>query len=149
MTLKDTIAHDLNEAMRAKDETRKSALRMLTAALKNAEIDARGKPFGDAEAVSVIQKQVKQRRDSIDEFTKANREDLAAKERAELGILEGYLPAQASREEIEAAARRVVGETGAAGARDIGKVMPLIVKEFAGKADGRTVNEVVRAVLGA
>ncbi|HMS59781.1 MAG TPA: GatB/YqeY domain-containing protein [Tepidiformaceae bacterium] len=149
MTLKDTIAHDLNDAMRARDETRKSALRMLTAALKNAEIDARGKPFGDAEAVTVVQKQVKQRRDSIDEFTKANRPDLAEKERAELVILETYLPQQASREEIEAAARRIVAETGASGPRDIGKVMPVLVREFAGKADGRMVNEVVRAVLGA
>lgn len=149
MTLKDTIAHDLNDAMRARDETRKSALRMLTAALKNAEIDARGKPFGDAEAVTVVQKQVKQRRDSIDEFTKANRTDLAEKERAELVILETYLPQQASREEIEAAARRIVAETGASGPRDIGKVMPVLVREFAGKADGRMVNEVVRAVLGA
>lgn len=149
MTLKDTIAHDLNDAMRARDETRKSALRMLTAALKNAEIDARGKPFGDAEAVTVVQKQVKQRRDSIDEFTKAKRPDLAEKERAELVILETYLPQQASREEIEAAARRIVAETGASGPRDIGKVMPVLVREFAGKADGRMVNEVVRAVLGA
>ncbi len=149
MTLKDTIAHDLNDAMRARDETRKSALRMLTAALKNAEIDARGKPFGDAEAVTVVQKQVKQRRDSIDEFTKANRTDLAEKERAELVILEAYLPQQASREEIEAAARRIAAETGASGPRDIGKVMPVLVREFAGKADGRMVNEVVRAVLGA
>ena len=149
MTLKDTIAHDLNDAMRARDETRKSALRMLTAALKNAEIDARGKPFGDAEAVTVVQKQVKQRRDSIEEFTRANRPDLAEKERAELVILETYLPQQASREEIEAAARRIVAETGASGPRDIGKVMPVLVREFAGKADGRMVNEVVRAVLGA
>ena len=149
MTLKDTIAHDLNDAMRARDETRKSALRMLTAALKNAEIDARGKPFGDAEAVTVVQKQVKQRRDSIEEFTRANRPDLAEKERAELAILETYLPLQASREEIETAARRIAAETGASGPRDIGKVMPVLVREFAGKADGRMVNEVVRAVLGA
>ena len=149
MTLKDTIAHDLNDAMRARDETRKSALRMLTAALKNAEIDARGKPFGDAEAVTVVQKQVKQRRDSIEEFTRANRPDLAEKERAELVILETYLPLQASREEIETAARRIAAETGASGPRDIGKVMPVLVREFAGKADGRMVNEVVRAILGA
>lgn len=149
MTLKDTIAHDLNDAMRARDETRKSTLRMLTAALKNAEIDARGKPFGDAEAVTVVQKQVKQRRDSIEEFTRANRPDLAEKERAELAILETYLPLQASREEIETAARRIAAETGASGPRDIGKVMPVLVREFAGKADGRMVNEVVRAILGA
>lgn len=149
MTLKDTIAHDLNDAMRARDETRKSTLRMLTAALKNAEIDARGRPFGDAEAVTVVQKQVKQRRDSIEEFTRANRPDLAEKERAELAILETYLPLQASREEIETAARRIAAETGASGPRDIGKVMPVLVREFAGKADGRMVNEVVRAILGA
>lgn len=148
MSLQETIANDLHDAMRARDEVRKSALRMLTAALKNAEIEARGKPFGDPEVVTVVQKQVKQRRDSIDEFTKANRGDLAAKEQAELVILEAYLPQQASREEIEAAAKRIVAETGASGPREIGKVMPLLVKEFAGKADGRIINEVVRAILG-
>jgi uncharacterized protein YqeY len=95
-----------------------------------------------------LQKQVKQRRESIVEFEKAGRADLVAKESGEITALEGYLPQQATHEEIEAAARRVVAETGASGPRDIGKVMPALVKEFAGRADGRVINEVVRALIG-
>jgi len=147
VTLRETIQSDLLEAMRARDETRKSALRMLTAAIKNADIAA-GRALDDEAIVGVIQKQVKQRRESIAEFEKANREDLVEKERGEMLVLEAYLPSQATREEIEAAARRVVAETGAQTARDIGKVMPALMKEFAGRADGRLVNEVVRSLLG-
>ncbi|MEX0783011.1 MAG: GatB/YqeY domain-containing protein [Dehalococcoidia bacterium] len=162
-TLKDHIQADLTEAMRARDENRKSTLRMLVAAIRNAEIPAAPADDADLEAMAaagkaglsdeavteVIQKQVKQRRDSIDSFRKANREDLASKEQAELTVLEAYLPQQASREQIEAFATIVVAETGASGARDIGKVMPRVVAEFKGRADGRIVNEVVRGLLGA
>jgi uncharacterized protein YqeY len=144
--LSDRIQADLHDAMRARDETRKSALRMLTAAVKNAEIAA-GNALDDDGVVSVIQKQVKQRRESIVEFEKAGRDDLVAKERGEMDVLEVYLPQQATREEIEVAARRVVSETGATSARDIGKVMPVLVKQFAGRADGRAINEVVRSML--
>jgi len=147
VTLREQIQSDLLEAMRARDETRKSALRMLTAAIKNADIAA-GRALDDDAIVGVIQKQVKQRRESIAEFEKANRTDLVEKERGEMLVLEAYLPSQATREEIEAAARRVVAETGAQTARDIGKVMPPLMKEFAGRADGRLVNEVVRSLLG-
>ncbi len=146
-SLKVQVQEDLHAAMRARDETRKSALRMLTAAIKNAEIEAR-RPLDDDGVVQVIQKQAKQRRESIVEFRKGNREDLVAKEAAELVILEAYLPAQAERSEIEAAARKLVAETGASGPRDIGKVMPPLVKQFAGRADGRVINEVVRGLLG-
>lgn len=145
--LKERIQGDLADAIRARAETRKSALRMLIAAIKNTEIEAR-RPLDDDGVVAVIQKQVKQRRESIVEFEKGRRPDLVAKEQAEIEVLEVYLPAQASREEIEAAARRVVAETGAAGPRDVGKVMPALMKEFAGRADGRAVNEVVRGLLG-
>ncbi|MBI5946768.1 MAG: GatB/YqeY domain-containing protein [Chloroflexi bacterium] len=146
-TLKERIQEDLHAAMRAREETRKSALRMLTAAVKNAEIETRGE-LDDAGVAQVIQKQAKQRRESILEFRKGNREDLVAKEEAELVILEAYLPAQAGRDEVEAAARKLVAETGASGPRDIGKVMPPLVKQFAGRADGRLINEVVRELLG-
>jgi len=146
--LKERIQGDLADAMRARAEIRKSALRMLIAAIKNAEIEAR-RPLDDDGVVGVIQKQVKQRRESIFEFEKGHRPDLVAKEQAEMEVLEAYLPAQASREDIEAAARRVVAETGASGPRDVGKVMPVLVKEFAGRADGRMINEVVRGLLGA
>lgn len=164
-SLKDTIQADLTDAMRNKDEVRKTALRMLIAAVRNAEI--RTPPAGatdeqlaemaklppvvleDSEVLAIVQKQLKQRRDSIDQFEKAKRADLAEKERAEAVILEHYLPQQATAEEIEAAAKKVIAETGAAGPREMGKVMPVLSKEFAGRADGRLINETVRRLLGA
>ncbi|MGD9933612.1 MAG: GatB/YqeY domain-containing protein [Dehalococcoidia bacterium] len=145
--LKEQLQSDLLAAMRVRDETRKSTLRMLTAAVKNAEIEARA-PLDDGAVMAVIQKQVKQRRESIIEFEKGGRQDLVDKEQAEMTILESYLPRQAGREEIEAAARRVIAETGATSVRDIGKVMPALVKEFAGTADGRAINDAVRSLLG-
>ncbi|HSE46884.1 MAG TPA: GatB/YqeY domain-containing protein [Gemmatimonadales bacterium] len=163
-TLKDRIHADLADAMRARDEARKSALRLLMAAIRNAEIPAapedeadleriaaegKGAGLDDEAVIEVIQKQVKQRRDSIDQYLKADRQDLVDKEQAELDVLETYLPQQASREEIEAAARKAVAETGAAGPRDMGKVMPVVMAQFKGRADGRVVSEVVRSLLGA
>jgi uncharacterized protein YqeY len=145
-TLSDRIQADLHDAMRARDETRKSALRMLTAAIKNAEIAA-GATLDDAGIAAVVQKQVKQRRESIVEFERARRDDLVARERGEMTVLEAYLPRQADRSEIEAAARRVIGESGANSARDIGKVMPVLIKEFTGRADGRDISDVVRSLL--
>jgi hypothetical protein len=146
-TLQERIQSELSDAMRARDETRKSTLRMLKAAITNAQIEAR-KALDDDAVITVIQKQVKQRRESIIEFEKGGRKDLVDKEASELAILERYLPEQASREEIEAAAKKVIAETGATTQRDLGKVMPLLTKQFAGRADGRAINEVVRALLG-
>ncbi len=146
MSLKEKLAEDLKEAMRARDETRKSAIRMALAAIKNAEVAAI-KEFGDAEVLGVIAKQVKQRRESIEEFRKAGRQDLVDKEAAEMRVLESYLPAQMSREEIVAEARKVVDEVGARGPQDKGKVMAAIMPRLAGKAEGRTVNEVVTEIL--
>ncbi len=146
-SLKDQLQSDLADAMRARDEVRKSALRMLIAAIKNTEIEAR-KPLDDDAVVTVIQKQVKQRRESIVEFQKGGRQDLVDKESAEAAILETYLPEQASTDELEAAAVRLIAETGASGPRDIGKVMPTLTKQFAGRADGRAISEIVRRLLG-
>ena len=146
-TLKERIQSELHDALRAHDETRKTALRMLTAAVRNAEIEARH-DLDDDGVMAVVQKQVKQRRESIVEFRKGSREDLAAKEEAEMAILEVYLPQQAERSEIEAAARKIIAETGASGPREIGKVMPLLVKQFGARADGRTISDVVRELLG-
>ncbi len=145
-TLKDRIQDDLRDAMRAKDEPRKAALRMLTAAIKNAEIKARG-DLAEGDLLAVVQRQVKQRRESIAEFSKAGRDDLVAQEERELDAFAGYLPEEASRDEIVEAARAVVAEAGASGPRDIGKVMPLLVERFRGRADGRQINEVVRELL--
>lgn len=146
--LTDRIQADLEEAMRARDAVARDSLRMLTAALTNARIET-GTALSDEAALGVVQKQVKQRRESILEFEKAGRGDLVAKESAEMVILERYLPAQAGMDEIEDAARKVIQETGASTARDIGKVMPVLVRQFAGRADGRAINDVVRKLLGA
>ena len=145
-TLKDRIQDELRDAMRAKDEPRKAALRMLTAAIKNAEIEARG-DLAEGDLLAVVQRQVKQRRESIAEFRKAGRDDLVTREEQELDAFAGYLPEEASRDEIVEAARTVVAETGASGPRDIGKVMPVLVERFRGRADGRQINEVVRELL--
>ena len=145
-TLKERLQADLADALRAKDEVRKSALRMAMAAIRNAEVE-KGGALDDQEAVAVLQKQVKQRRESIEEFRRGGREDLVNREAAEIAVLERYLPEAATPEEIEAAARRVIAETGATGPRDIGKVMPLLIREFAGRADGRQINEIVRRLL--
>ena len=155
MPLKAQLTTDLQDAMRSGDETRKSTIRMLMTAVQNAEIaavdiknpDATRQELDDDAVLAVIAKQAKQRRESIEEFKKANRTDLADKEAAELKILEEYLPAMLSRDEIVAAVREVIAETGASGLGDKGKVMPVIMKRLAGQADGRAINEVVTELL--
>jgi uncharacterized protein YqeY len=121
-------------------------LRMLIAAIKNAEIAARGE-LDDAALEAVALQQAKMRREAAGEFEKAGRMDLVEKEKAELVILEEFLPKAVGREEIEAAAREVIASTGATTQRDIGKVMPVLVKRFGAAADGRTINEIVRSML--
>ncbi|OGO49785.1 MAG: glutamyl-tRNA amidotransferase [Chloroflexi bacterium RBG_16_68_14] len=146
MSLKEQFAADLKDAMRQRDERRRGVLRLTLAALHNAEIEARGEL--DAAAVAgVLAREAKRRRESIEEFGKAGRQDLVDKEEAELAILSAYLPQPLSREEIVQAARQVIQETGASGPKDIGKVMPVLMRQLAGRADGREVNEVVRELL--
>lgn len=146
MSLKDQLAEDLKDAMRQGDDTRKSALRMAIAAIKNAEVAAI-KQFADAEVIGVIGKQAKQRRESIEEFRKANRQDLVDKEAAELKVLEAYLPAQMSREDVVAIATKVLEEVGAKGPSDKGRVMAALMPRLAGQADGKIVNEVVTELI--
>lgn len=134
--------------MRQREERRRDTLRLALTALHNAEIAA-GEELEESVALGVLAKEAKQRRESIEEFGKAGRQDLVEKEEAELAILADYLPAQVSREEIVEAARRAIQETGASGPREIGKVMPLLMQQFQGRADGRVVNEVVREMLDA
>ena len=119
---------------------------MALAAFQNAEI-ASGAALDEDAALAVVAKQAKQRRESIEEFRKGGRQDLVDKEEAELAILATYLPQQVTREEVTAAAREVIEETGASGPSDLGKVMPVLMKRFSGRADGREVNEVVRELL--
>jgi uncharacterized protein YqeY len=146
MPLKDQLAEDLKDAMRANDEPRKIAIRMVITAIKNAEVAAM-KPLDETGVVGVIAKQVKQRKESIEEFEKAGRTDLVDKEAAELRVLEAYMPAQMSRDEIVAEARAVIAEVGAGGPSDKGKVMSALMPRLAGRAEGRAINEVVTELL--
>jgi len=148
MSLKEQLANDLKDAIRHGDEARKSAIRMVTWAVKNAEVAA-GKPLGDPEVLAIIAKQVKQRQESIEEFKKGGRQDLVEKEAAEMRVLEGYLPPAMGREEIIGEARKVIAEVGASGPRDKGKVMPVLIARLSGRAEGRVINEVVTELLAA
>ncbi|HVR71719.1 MAG TPA: GatB/YqeY domain-containing protein [Vicinamibacteria bacterium] len=151
MTLVERIDDDLRASMKAQDAPRTGVLRMAKAALKNREIDKRS-PLDDEEAVKVLQTLVRQREDSVFQFRKANRPELVRKEEAEIEVLKGYLPAEASEAEIGAAVEKAVAETGASSAKDMGRVMKaaLAALQAAGTpADGKKVNEAVRRRLGA
>ena len=148
MSLKEQLANDLTDAIRKGDETRKSTLRMLMAAVNMQEVSgSTRRELGDDDVMQVIAKQVKQRRESIDEFQKAGRFELAQKEEAEMAVLQTYLPEQMGRDEIEAEARAVISEVGATGPQDKGKVMQAIMPRLAGRAEGRDINEVVTELL--
>ncbi len=132
--------------MRKGDKVRRSAIRMVMAGVKNAEIERRAS-LEDADVLGILAREVRQRRESIEAFSKGNRRDLVAQEEAELAVLLEYLPQQISRQEIAAAAREVIAEVGAQGPRDKGKVMPRLIAQLKGKADGRDINEVVTQLL--
>ena len=147
MSLEQSLGPDIVSAMKAKDQTRLTALRMLKTALTNKNIE-KGRALDAAEELQVVSTLVKQRKDSIEQFTKGGRKDLADKEQAEIEILSAYLPAAASDEEIAAAVVAAMTETGASSAKDIGKVMKAAMAALAGKTvDGRKVNEAVKARL--
>ncbi|MCH7998215.1 MAG: GatB/YqeY domain-containing protein [Chloroflexi bacterium] len=146
MSLKEQLANDLKDAIRQRDESRKIAIRMTIAAIKNAEIERRA-ALSEADVLTIVSKEAKQRRESIAEFEKADRSDLVEKEQAELKVLQSYLPAQVSRDEIAEAAREVIAEVGAGGPSDKGKVMPVLIGRLAGRAEGREINEVVTELL--
>ncbi|HVF27627.1 MAG TPA: GatB/YqeY domain-containing protein [Pyrinomonadaceae bacterium] len=147
MSLKQRITTDLTTAMKAKDAERTSVLRMVKAAVMNREIE-KGGELGEDELTKTFQSLVKQRRDSVEQFEKAGREELAAKERAEIAVIEEYLPQAASREEIERAVADAVAELGATSMKEMGGVMKAAQAKLAGRnADGRTVSEIVKAKL--
>lgn len=149
MTLVEQIEKDMVAAMKAKEELKLSVLRMTKAAFMNKKIEL-GKPLGDPEAIAVMRTLVKQRHDSVEAFRRGDREELARKEEAEIKIIEAYLPAAASDEDIDVAIAAAIAETGAAGPKDIGKVMKAAMARLAGKnAEGKRVNEKVKAKLGA
>jgi uncharacterized protein YqeY len=151
MSLRERLTDDLKDALRQRDERRKSAIRLVISAIKQAEteLDADGQRVSlDEDGIlALIAKQVRQREESIVEFRKGGRQDLVDEEEAEMAILQTYLPRQWAREEIEAEARRVIAEVGASGPRDIGKVMKPLMTSLRGRADGKVVNKVVRELL--
>lgn len=147
MSLKQQIVSDLTTSMKAKDAARTSVLRMVKAALMNREIE-KGGELTDEETTKSLQSLVKQRRDSIEQYEKAGRDELADKERAEISVIEAYLPQAASREEIERAVAEAISETNASSMRDMGMVMKAAQARLAGQsADGRMLSEIVKAKL--
>ncbi len=147
MTLKERIQEDVKSAMRAKDAARLSTLRLLLAALKQKEVDERLE-LADADVLGVIEKMLKQRRESIAQYEKAARQDLADQEKFEIGVLGAYLPQQMSEAEVAQAVAAAVGEAGAGGLKDMGKVMALLKPRLAGRADMGRVSALVKAKLG-
>ena len=144
--LKQTLAEDLKQALKGGDKVRRSVVRLVMAAVKNAEI-ARQATLDDTDILGIIAKEARQRRESIEAFKQGNRQDLVAQEEVELAILQQYLPQQMSREEIVVEARRVIEEVGAIGVGDKGKVMPKLIAQLKGRADGREINTVVTELL--
>ena len=147
MSLKQQIISDLTASMKAQDAPRTSTLRMVKAAVMNREIE-KGAEMDDEEMMKLLRTLVKQRRDSIEQYEKADRQELADKEKSEIAVIEVYLPQAATREEIEAAVVAAIAETGAGSMKDMGKVMKTVQAALTGKnADGRMVSEIVKAKL--
>ena len=146
MTLKERITEDMKAAMRAKDTARLGTIRLLTAAMKQKEVDERVE-LDDAAVVGIVDKLIKQRKDSVEAFQKAGRTDLADKEAAEITVLQVYLPARLSQEEIAAEVKAIVAELGAKGPGDMGKVMGAAKQRLAGKAEMGQVSAAVKAAL--
>jgi len=147
MGLRDTIDADIKDALKSGAKDKVSTLRMLNAALKNKQIDRR-RPLTEEEVIETVRSLIKQRHDSIEQFAKGGRQDLVDKETAEIAVLERYLPQQMAREELEAMVRAAITQTGAQGARDMGKVMKAIIPMVGGRADGKLVSELVKNALG-
>jgi uncharacterized protein len=147
VTLKERITEDMKAAMRASDKERLSTIRMLQAAIKQREVDERI-TLDDAQVLSVLEKMVKQRKESIVQFEQGGRKDLADKEQSEIGLLQAYLPAQLSADEIDAVIRDAIAATGAASIKDMGKVMAIVKSKAAGRADMGLVGARVKAALG-
>jgi len=146
MGLKEQIVDDMKNAMRAKDAARLGTIRMLTAAMKQKEVDERVE-LTDTHVLAIIEKMIKQRKDSISQFEAGGRQDLADKEKTELDVLSAYMPAALSQQEVDAAVAAAVAETGAAGPQDMGKVMTVLKAKLAGRADMSAVSGMVKKAL--
>lgn len=151
-TIAEQVEADLKDAMRAGDTARRDALRLLRAALKSAEIDRRGSdagPMHEGDVRAVIQRQIKQRRDSIEQFRTGGREDLARKEESEIAVFQSYLPQPLSEAAMRAAVEAAIAETGAQGPKDMGKVMPVVLARVGDTADRSALATIVRQMLSA
>jgi hypothetical protein len=147
MEIREKIMNDMKSAMREKDQVRLEAIRFLQAAIKNREIEVRPNAITADDVLSVIKKMVKQRKESIEQYQAANRQDLVDKENAELKVIEGYLPAQMSKEQIEAIVAQVIAETKASSIKDMGTVMKAVIAKTAGAADNKLVSEAIKSKL--
>jgi len=150
--LRDDINNALKDAMKARDERRVSTLRLVNSALKNADIEARGQgkgPLGDADVLGLLQKMIKQRHESVDLYEKGGRSELAQQERDEIAIIAAYLPKQMSEDEVKAAIAQAIQETGAAGIKDMGKVIGALKGKYAGKMDFAKASVLVKGALSA
>lgn len=145
-TLKERIDSDLKEAMKASDTLRVSTLRLIKSAIKNKEIE-KGEPLGDEEVLQVLSSLIKQRKESVEMYRRAGREDLAEKESSEINIIQAYMPEQLSDEDIQKIITEAINETGASSMKDMGRVMKTVMAKVKGRADGRKVNEMVRQAL--
>jgi uncharacterized protein YqeY len=148
VTFIERLTSDLHQAIKQKDEKRRSTLRMLLASIKNAEI-AKQKQLDDTDVLSVLAKEAKQRRESIELFKQGNRQDLVAGEEAELAIINEYLPSQLTHDELIDMVKKAIAETGATSPRDKGKVMSLLVPQTKGRAEGKDVSDIVTELLNA
>lgn len=146
-SLKQKLTDNLKQALKSGDKVKRSTIRLLLSAIKNAEI-ARQCVLEDADILGIIAKEIRQRHESIEAFKQGNRPDLVTQEEAELAVLQEYLPQQMTREEIAEAARRIIEEVGAQGPGDKGKVMPKLIAQLKGRADGREINAVATELLG-
>jgi uncharacterized protein YqeY len=146
MTLKQQLQDDLKRAMRERDEVRKRTLRMALAAIKNKEVEVQ-RELDDADVAAILQKEAKQRHETLDELRQVERPDLVAAEQAELDVLTEYLPQQLGQDEIAALARQVISDLNATGPRQMGQVMGVLMPQLKGQADGKLVSQVVRELL--
>jgi len=146
MGLKAQLLQDMKEAMKAKDKVRLSTIRMINSLIKNAEIEKRGE-LTDDEIIQLLMKYAKQRKEAIEMYEKGGRQDLVEKEKAELAVVESYLPKQMSEEEIRELVKEAIEATGASSPKDIGKVMQHVMPKVKGRADGSVVNKIVREML--
>lgn len=147
MTLKDKLMEDLKEAMKSKQQVRKSVVTLIRSAIKQKEVDERVE-LSDEEILSIISKQVKQRKDALEDFVRGGRDDLIEQTREEIDILSSYLPAQLSDEELEMIVKDVIEKVGATSMKDMGKIMGMTNPIVKGRADGKRINQMVKKIFG-